>query len=490
MSKRVSPFFKPISMFVASSFLITSVFTGCGSSNSGDQGTTGTTAAVTSTAPAETEKSQEKITLTFMTTDQPDVTNEILARYREKAPNVEFNLIELAKDNTQLTTEQTIAKFDTAISSGQVIDLYTTGGGTGVIRPRALNGMLLPLDEYIQKDGIDMEETFIKGSAYTCAFGDPKKWYTLPLARNMYPVYYNKDMFEAAGLPEPTNEWTQDDLMAYAKALTKGEGANKVFGAWIPVDWGWFVGVPAQVGGWQAYKEADGKRVANFDDPDLKKTIQTYYQMSVVDKTNPSATEITMNKLNMVDYFAAGKTAMIVGNGWALGELQKARALGKMNFTMGVAPLPRVTKDTTLDVSASEITGGLSIPKTSAHPYEAYQFMKFLSLECADIIRQLPASSKVDKNLVLKLLGTYVDENGKKYENLFQEDELKNYFDDREGFKSYYQMYEDAYIGPLWGVLGEEMGKILTNAKSIDDGIKDMTTRGQQEIAKIDASSN
>jgi len=424
-----------------------------------------------------------------MTTDKPDVTNEILARFKVKYPNIDFDLIELAKDNTQMTTEQTVAKFDTSIASGQTIDLFTTGGGTGVIRPRALNGTLLPLDDYIKKDGINMDETFIKGSSYTCTFGDAKQWFTLPLARSMYPVYYNKDMFKAAGLADPTKEWTLDDLMSYAKKLTKGEGANKVFGAWIPVDWGWFVGVPAQVGGWQDYTVQDGKKIANFLDPNLKKTIETYYQMSVVDKTNPSATEITMNKLNMVDYFAAGKTAMIVGNGWALGELQKARALGKMNFDLGVAPLPRVNKDVSLDVSASEITGGLSIPKTSKHPYEAFQFMKFVSLECADVIRQLPASTKVDKALVLKLLGSYVDENGKKYDNLFKEEELLNYFDDREGFKSYYKMHEDAYDGPLWGVLGDEMGKIVTKSKSIDQGINDMMTRGTQEIAKVDANT-
>jgi hypothetical protein len=101
----------------------------------------------------------------------------------------------------------------------------------------------------------------------------------------------------------------------------------------------------------------------------------------------------------------------------------------------------------------------------------------------------LPASTKVDKTLVLKLLGTYVDENGKKYENLFKEEELLNYFDDREGFKSYYKMHEDAYDGPLWGVLGDEMGKIVTKSKSIDQGIKDMMTRGTQEIAKVDANT-
>ena len=33
-------------------------------------------------------------------------------------------------------------------------------------------------------------------------------------------MYYNKDMFEAAGLDLPTDDWTMDDFYAAAKALT------------------------------------------------------------------------------------------------------------------------------------------------------------------------------------------------------------------------------------------------------------------------------
>ena len=80
--------------------------------------------------------------------------------------------------------------------------------------PRALNGMLLPLDEFIEQEGIDMEEMYIPGSKTTCAFGEgeDQKWYTLPMSRTLYPVYYNKDMFEAARIPEADSDWTFDDL--------------------------------------------------------------------------------------------------------------------------------------------------------------------------------------------------------------------------------------------------------------------------------------
>ena len=192
----------------------------------------------------------------------------------------------------------------------------------------------------------------------------------------------------------------------------------------------------------------------------------------------------------MADYFAAGKTAMIVGNPYCFADLQKAKALGQMDFELGIAPLPRISDDVPDDISATEIAGGMMIPKTSANPYEACKFMLFCSLECADIYRTLPASVKADQESVIKYLASYVDENGELHENLFTPEELEYlYTENREGFKSYFNMKEDSYIGPLWGILGTEVSNIMTNAKSIDQAIADMMTEGQKEIEKIDASA-
>jgi multiple sugar transport system substrate-binding protein len=47
-------------------------------------------------------------------------------------------------------------------------------------------------------------------------------------------VVYNKDLLAAAGVPEPTNDWTWADLRAAAKAVT--DPANKIFGLVFPAD--------------------------------------------------------------------------------------------------------------------------------------------------------------------------------------------------------------------------------------------------------------
>ncbi len=43
-------------------------------------------------------------------------------------------------------------------------------------------------------------------------------------------VAYRRDLFDAAGLPYPPPDWTPDDLLSLARALTRGEGAEKQYG--------------------------------------------------------------------------------------------------------------------------------------------------------------------------------------------------------------------------------------------------------------------
>ena len=47
-------------------------------------------------------------------------------------------------------------------------------------------------------------------------------------------VVYNKDLFAQAGVPSPSPDWTWDDLVADAKALT--DPSKKIFGLTFPAD--------------------------------------------------------------------------------------------------------------------------------------------------------------------------------------------------------------------------------------------------------------
>jgi multiple sugar transport system substrate-binding protein len=68
--------------------------------------------------------------------------------------------------------------------------------------------------------------------------------YGLPFRTDFWVVYYNKDAFDAAGVAYPTNDMTWAQFDETARAVTKGFGPDKVFGAHLHV-WRSTVQLPA-----------------------------------------------------------------------------------------------------------------------------------------------------------------------------------------------------------------------------------------------------
>jgi len=59
----------------------------------------------------------------------------------------------------------------------------------------------------------------------------------LPGSVTVPVMYYNKDLFDAAGLPYPGVDWTTSDFLELAVALTQGEDENKQYG-YVPTSFG------------------------------------------------------------------------------------------------------------------------------------------------------------------------------------------------------------------------------------------------------------
>lgn len=82
-----------------------------------------------------------------------------------------------------------------------------------------------------------------------------KKLYALPIDVGTSAIYYNKDAFDAAGLPYPRADWTWDDLLALATRLTRKGGDHPQWGFQFSTDLHWFYPIFAQHGG--AYFDRD-----------------------------------------------------------------------------------------------------------------------------------------------------------------------------------------------------------------------------------------
>lgn len=96
------------------------------------------------------------------------------------------------------------------------------------------SGVLQPLSAYLKNSKVFKESDF-----YPQAM-EPFKWkgeqMCIPQNISSLVVYYNKDLFKAAGVDFPATGWTWDDFISTAQALTKdldGDGATDQFGAGI-----------------------------------------------------------------------------------------------------------------------------------------------------------------------------------------------------------------------------------------------------------------
>ena len=56
-------------------------------------------------------------------------------------------------------------------------------------------------------------------------------FYGIPFRADFWVVFYNKALFDAAGVPYPTNDMTLEDYDALARKMTSGSGSEKVYGA-------------------------------------------------------------------------------------------------------------------------------------------------------------------------------------------------------------------------------------------------------------------
>ena len=98
----------------------------------------------------------------------------------------------------------------------------------------AQQDVLLPLDDFMAAEGISRDEFL---DTLINAFTFNGKTYGIPKDFNTLALFYNKELFAQAGLDEPTNDWTWDDLKAAAQTIKEKTG---VAGFSVPADPGRF----------------------------------------------------------------------------------------------------------------------------------------------------------------------------------------------------------------------------------------------------------
>ena len=108
-------------------------------------------------------------------------------------------------------------KLQTGIAGGAAPDVFAMDGP--LFPDYQSRDVLLDLKPLIDRDGYDLSQLADQGVAdFTTADGGQ---YGIPRDLNTIVLYYNKDMFDAAGIPYPDDTWDWAKLIEVAKQLTK-----------------------------------------------------------------------------------------------------------------------------------------------------------------------------------------------------------------------------------------------------------------------------
>jgi len=123
------------------------------------------------------------------------------------------------------------------------------------------SGQLLPLDDYMSQAGVSADG-FIP--ALMTIFTQDGKTYALPKDWGTLGLIYLPEAFQAAGVDEPTDSWTWDDLRTAAKAISD---AGTYKGFCMGADWARFAPFVFSNGG--SFASEDNK-TATLDSPEVK----------------------------------------------------------------------------------------------------------------------------------------------------------------------------------------------------------------------------
>ncbi|HVU10665.1 MAG TPA: sugar ABC transporter substrate-binding protein [Phototrophicaceae bacterium] len=231
----------------------------------------------------------------------------------------------------------------------------------------ASNDALLDLSPYFAKGGVD-PTVWGSGEVDPYRYGDNKDVYSAPLNWDSIAIFYNKDMFDKAGLAYPTADWTWDDFAKDAAALT--DSANGVWGASVYNDYqsGWANWI-ASAG--VAPVATAGRTQCTLTDPASQAAL-TFLQGLVQKGYMPTISQIGgTNADDEYNLFKSGKLAM-----YSNGEWQLPNAVKDITFNWDLVTLP---KNPTTGESRSIVHAvGYSVAATSKNPDLAANLVQFL----------------------------------------------------------------------------------------------------------------
>ncbi len=283
------------------------------------------------------------------------------AEYKKLHPNVTVTVLTAALRDFELKMDATIP----ADSAGDILE-----ANPFAVQKFIVAGLVPPVpDDLVQWMTAKgrYNDALVKNNLYN------GKYYGVPYLVGRHAIYYNTEMFAAAGLPADGPK-TMDDLRNFAKKLAKYDAAGNLTVSGISLRLSgagsgiaekfWMYLYP--MGGSIVEQSKSGKWHSNYNNDAGLATLQFYLDIVYKDKTNnPQIAADTAG-------FSQGAAAMYARESSPIGAIAK----NAPTLKYATVPMPK-------GVRWGDLANGenLYVTKNSKYPDVAWDFVKFLETD-------------------------------------------------------------------------------------------------------------
>jgi multiple sugar transport system substrate-binding protein len=282
------------------------------------------------------------------------VEAEIVAAFEAKNPNIKIEPVVSGYGDYH-------TKLLTMIAGGSAPDVMRIS--TQFLPDLVASKGLVDIGKMAREHNYDLSKYFKEGL-------DDCSWegvlYGLPWGTAPIYALLNLAMFEEAGVPPPSYDWTIDEFVQITKALTSGSGADKKYGFAMEIQGDLYGLYPfLWANGGQLLDES--RRTFMLDKPEAYEAIQQLAELYQGGYIPPETLLIGTHSASMPSWFINNKLAICLGAAATVLSAQNGGA------KFGVWPLPS-GKTTHTTVVKSNTT---SISASTQYPEEAWKFVTF-----------------------------------------------------------------------------------------------------------------
>jgi multiple sugar transport system substrate-binding protein len=237
------------------------------------------------------------------------VYKERLALAKKAYPGITVTLQHIAADYD--------TKLQTMVAGGKAPDIMELAEAVNVYSSK---GQLVDLSSYYKNAGSDPVKEF--GQSAVDRYSTTGKLWAAPDRGGSEVLFYNKDLFDAAGVSYPTASWTWTDFKSAAQKLTKKDGDKTIQWGYAAGDWWpWYMNWMKQNGGTilNSNGQPEINSAANIE------ALKFYNDLVLKDRAAPSPRDYANAGLKNGSpdpLFAQGKLAMVTTGFWNVAALQ------------------------------------------------------------------------------------------------------------------------------------------------------------------------